>query len=92
MRSHQQQTPLLPNSANRIPGTTSHTCGSSFQSTVPVLRDASMSVDSGLALHGNYTRGSGECPECPGARAHCVRVSQLCKLNCGLRLDSVGMR
>ena len=33
-----------------------HTCGSSFQSTVPVVRDAPMSVDSGLALHGNYTR------------------------------------
>jgi hypothetical protein len=55
MRSQQQQTPLLPNSANRVPGTW-HTCGSSFQSTVPVVRDAPMSVDSGLALHGNYTR------------------------------------
>ncbi len=55
MRSHQQQTPLLPNSTNRVPDT-SHTCGSSFQSMAPVLRDAPTSVDFGLALHGDFTR------------------------------------
>lgn len=55
MRSHQQQIPLLPNSTNRVPGT-SHTRGSSFQSTAPVVREAPTSVDSGLALHGNYSR------------------------------------